>query len=243
MDHLIYTAVSGATRSLDQQVIHANNLSNVNTQGFRADLESAQAQRITGAGYNTRYLVEEKNAGVDLTQGHADITGRDLDIAIRGAGLIAVHSDAGEAYTRNGLMNVNDSGELTIGGLAVLGDSGPIILPPYKHISVGSDGTISIIPADGDVSAEQDIDRIKLVDIAAKSLHKNAQGWLVASGRALARNDGVELEARHLEGSNVSAVSEMTASIALTRQFEAQIKMMKVAEELAEAGDRLLRNS
>jgi len=243
MDHLLYTAVSGATRSLNQQIIHANNLGNVNTQGFRADLESAQAQRIAGEGYNTRYLVQEKNAGVDMTQGQSEVTGRSLDIALRGQGLIALQGPRGEVYTRNGLMNINDGGQLTIGGLAVLGDSGPVILPPYKQVAIGDDGTISIIPASGDIRTPQEIDRIKLVDIPARNLTKNPQGLLIAPQRTTPRSEAVRVEAQHLEGSNVSAISEMTASIALTRQFEAQIKMMKVAEDLAQAGNRLLRNS
>lgn len=243
MDHLIFTAVSGATRSLNQQKIHANNLTNVNTQGFRADLERASSNKVAGYGYDTRYLVRGQNAGVDMSIGETQETGRDLDIAIIGDGLIAVRNGRGEAYTRNGQLEVSDSGNLTVGGMPVLGDNGPIILPDYAELTISADGTISVIPRDGDVMAMQEVERIKLVDIPANRLNKNEQGLLVSNRRTTPRAETVEVVAQHLEGSNISAVSEMVSSIALNRQFEAQIKMMKVAEELAQTGNRLIRGS
>ncbi len=243
MDNLIFTAVSGASRSLAQQQIHANNLANVNTQGFRNDLESAQSQQVTGEGYASRFQVLPTNGGIDMTPGAVRETGRDLDVAIKGTGLIALVSGNREVYTRNGQMNVGPEGELTINGLAVEGDNGPIILPPYSQISVAEDGVITIVPDDGQIAAPMDVDRIKLVDIPAGLLQKDPAGFLVTNALNNPRNEEVAVVAGHLESSNVSAISEMVSSIALNRQFEAQIKMMKAAEDLATAGNRLLRGS
>ncbi|WP_145539565.1 flagellar basal-body rod protein FlgF [Yersinia kristensenii] len=243
MDKLLYTAVSGANRSLTQQQIHANNLANVNTQGFRADLERATATQVPGGGYHSRVAVLSQNAGVDMTAGSLQETGRELDIAIKDRGLIAVLSGGREVYTRNGQMAVGPDGDLTINGLAVLGDGGPIVLPPYSSVSVADDGTIAIIPQDGGIKTPAEIDRIKLVDIPTNQLSKNNRGLLVNRRGAAARDENVQLVSKHLESSNISAISEMTASISLSRQFEAQIKMMKVAEELAQSGNRIIRGS
>ncbi|AAM87000.1 MULTISPECIES: flagellar basal-body rod protein FlgF [Yersinia pseudotuberculosis complex] len=243
MDKLLYTAVSGANRSLSQQQIHANNLANSNTQGFRADLEKATATQVMGGGYSSRVAVLSQNAGVDMTPASLQETGRDLDIALKNQGLIAVLSGGREAYTRNGQMDVSAEGALTINGLPVLGDGGPIVLPPYSALSIADDGTIAIIPQAGGIKTPEEIERIKLVDIPANQLRKNNRGLLVSNRGPAARDETVQVVNKHLESSNVSAISEMIASISLSRQFEAQIKMMKVAEDLAQAGNRMIRGS
>jgi len=181
MDHLIYTAVSGASRSLAQQQIHANNLANVNTQGFRHDLDSAMSQQIQGEGYASRFLVQQQQGGVDLTPGATRETGRDLDVAVKGSGLIALVSGNREVYTRNGQIEVGPEGDLTIDGLPVSGDNGPIVLPPFSSVSIADDGVITIVADDGDIAAPMDVDRIKLVDIAASELSKNSAGFLVTN--------------------------------------------------------------
>ncbi|EKN5960582.1 flagellar basal-body rod protein FlgF [Yersinia enterocolitica] len=243
MDKLLYTAVSGANRSLTQQQIHANNLANVNTQGFRADLERATATQVPGGSYNSCVAVLSQNAGVDMTAGSLQETGRELDVAIKDRGLIAVLSGGREVYTRNGQMEVGPDGDLTINGMPVLGDGGAIVLPAYSAVSVADDGTIAIIPQAGGIKTPAEVDRIKLVDIPANQLSKNNRGLLVNRRGAAARDENVQLVSKHLESSNISAISEMTASISLSRQFEAQIKMMKVAEELAQSGNRIIRGS
>lgn len=242
MDKLLYTAVSGAARNLSQQRIHANNLANVNTEGFRQDLENAQSDQLKGEGYSSRVLVNPVNGGVDMTPGSVRETGRNLDVAIKGNGLIAVNDGTREVYTRNGQMEVGPDGDLLINGMPVEGDAGPIILPTFTSISVGDDGIITIIPDDGATDQAIDVDRIKLVDIPASDLNKNENGWLVTQANNNPRSEEVEIASGHLETSNVSAIGEMVASISLNRQFEAQIKMMKAAEDMASAGNRLLRD-
>ncbi|OON38757.1 flagellar basal-body rod protein FlgF [Izhakiella australiensis] len=243
MDRLIYTAVSGANRSLMQQQIHANNLSNANTDGFRADLERATSEVINGYGYHSRVQVSSSNGGIDLTPGVLQETGRDLDVAIKGSGLFAVRDAGREAYTRSGHIEVDDAGNLTIRGKPLLGIGGPIQLPPFTQVSVGVDGTITIVPDDGDVQAAFDVDRIKLVDIPAARLSKNNQGLMVTNRAVNPASEEVRLTAGHLEASNVSAIDEMVQTIALSRHFETQIKMMKVADTLAQAGNRLIRGT
>ena len=243
MDRLIFTAVSGASRSLSQQEIHANNLANVNTEGFRSDLDNALTQQVNGEGYASRYLAEPTQGGVNMAPGAVRETGRDLDIAVKGDGLITLRSGNREVYTRNGQIDVNAEGELSVNGLPLEGDNGPIVLPPFSSVAIGEDGVITIVPDDGDIAEPMDVDRIKLVNIPADALRKNEAGYLVTNATVNPRDEDVTVAAGHLESANVSAINEMVSSIALNRQFEAQIKMMKAAEDLATAGNRLIRGS
>ena len=243
MDRLIFTAVSGASRSLSQQEIHANNLANVNTEGFRSDLDNALTQQVNGEGYASRYLAEPTQGGVNMAPGAVRETGRDLDIAVKGDGLITLRSGNREVYTRNGQIDVNAEGELSVNGLPLEGDNGPIVLQPFSSVAIGEDGVITIVPDDGDIAAPMDVDRIKLVNIPADALRKNEAGYLVTNATVNPRDEDVTVAAGHLESANVSAINEMVSSIALNRQFEAQIKMMKAAEDLATAGNRLIRGS
>ncbi|ENB7487570.1 flagellar basal body rod protein FlgF [Citrobacter koseri] len=243
MDRLIFTAMSGASRSLSQQQIHANNLANVNTQGFRSDLDNAISQQVNGEGYASRYMALPTQGGVDMTPGAVRETGRNLDIAIKGDGLIALASGNREVYTRNGQIDVSPEGDLSINGLPVEGDNGPIVLPPFSSVSIGDDGVITIVPDDGDIAAPVDVDRIKLVNIPVSDLSKNVDGFLVSNTAINPRDEEVMVASGHLETANVSAINEMVASIALNRQFEAQIKMMKAAEDLANSGNRLIRGA
>ena len=146
MDRLIYTALSGASQTLYEQQISANNLANVNTNGFRADMAMATNDKVKGGGFDTRYMAQEGASGVNDSTGVAEKTERPLDVAIQGAGYIAVQDKNGnEVYTRNGNIQQDDQGQLTIDGNLVLGDNGPIILPPNAIASFGSDGTLSDI--------------------------------------------------------------------------------------------------
>ncbi|QEY16320.1 flagellar basal body rod protein FlgF [Cellvibrio sp. KY-GH-1] len=242
MDRLGYTAMTSASRTLMSMQVRANNLANASTDGFRADLEQARAASVKGYGYDSRHMALAQNNGVDLTPGALIATGRDLDFAIQGQGLIALESGNGEVYTRNGNMQIDASQRLTINGRAVLGEGGPIVLPEYDSVHIGSDGVVSIKPRGETLMAE--VDRIKLVDVPAADLAKDEQGMLVTKSGALAEpSDTVVLSSGHLESSNVSAIEELVASMSLNRLFETQVKMMKAAEDLSNAGNRMIRGS
>lgn len=241
MDRLAYTAMTAANRTLESLSVRANNLANANTPGFRADMESAQAVDVRGYGYDSRHLATVKNDGVDMTPGTLTVTGRDLDFAIRGQGLIALQDGNGEAYTRHGSMVVDSEGRLTINGRQVMGEGGPIVLPEYDNVSIGEDGTISVMPRGDYLMTE--VDKIKLVDAPAAELQKNAAGLLVRKdGQPAQAAENVRLASGYLEASNVSSIDQLTATLSLNRTFETQVKMMKAAEDMASAGDRLLRD-
>ena len=243
MDRFLYTALSGASVAQQQQQIHANNLANVNTEGFRADLALARQQALSDRPGETRVMSAESASGVDLTSGAIQPTGRNLDVAIQGQGYLTLVTAQGEAYTRDGQLTIDAQGQMFAHGQPVAGDNGPIVLPPFSSVSIGQDGIISIVPQETGNTTPVEVDRLKLVNPPAATLSKNPQGLLVSNRRTVPADESVRVISGHLEGSNVSAVGEMLASMSINRQFEAQIKMMKTADDLASAGNQLLRNS
>jgi flagellar basal-body rod protein FlgF len=239
MDALIYTAMSGAERALHAQQVHANNLANLETGGFRSDLEVASSQAVQGYGYDDRHFTELQANSLSTRSGTLRQTGRDLDVAIAGDGFLAVQAGDGEAYTRAGALTVGDGGALTVNGLPVLGDGGPIVLPPFTQAAVAADGTISVqTPGQTDM---QPVDKLKLVKPDADNLTKNAAGLVVTrDGQPAPADDTVVVQGGHLEGSNVSAVEEMVATMGLNRSFEMQMKLLTAADSMADAGNRLI---
>jgi len=240
MDALIYTAMSGAERALRGQQVHANNLANMDTAGFRANMELATAARLPGYGYDDRHMTQLQANAVNTRQGTLKATGRELDIAVSGDGFFAVQGPTGEAYTRAGAITLDADGTMTVNGMQLLGEGGPITLPPFRKIEIGQDGTVSIL-GQGATAEMQVIDRLKLVKAEGSELTKNEAGLLVArDGQPLQADATVQVRAGHLEGSNVSAIEEMVATMSLNRTFEIQMKLFKASDAMTEAGNRLI---
>ncbi|MFN0039330.1 MAG: flagellar basal-body rod protein FlgF [Burkholderiales bacterium] len=233
MDRLIYTAMSGAKHLLEAQAVVAHNLANANTNGFRAELSAFRAVPVVGEGAETRAFVVESTVGADLSPGSIQQTGRSLDVALRDRGFIAVQTEDGtEAYTRNGNLHVSENGLLqTRDGKTVLGDGGPIAVPPDTVLTIAPDGTLSTVPSDGAVSAVSTVGRIKLVDPEAAAIRRGDDGLfhLVDGGEADA-DANVRLVSGALEGSNVNVVEAMVSLIENARQYDMQMKMLTNAE-------------
>lgn len=245
MDEMIYVAMSGAQQTLRTMQTNTNNLANLNTTGFRADLHYIQSLPLEGDAPVSRTFAETDSPGADFRYGGIVTTGRDLDTAINGDGFFAVlTADGSEAYTRAGDLHVDASGFLVNGsGYQMMGNGGPIALPPFEKIEIGGDGTLSIRPAGASAEALVVIDRLKLVNPDVNQLTKNAQG-LFTQGETLAPADAsVRLVAGAVESSNVNAVEALVQMVNLSRQFETQIKMMRSADDNAEHAQQLLGNS
>lgn len=240
MDAFIHTAMSGADQVQRSLAVHANNLANAQTAGFRADLSSAQSVAVAGYGYDSRYQAMQSDSFVTQKPGELTETGRALDVAIQGAGYFALDTPGGTAYTRAGNFQIDADGNLTSNGYPVRGEGGPITLPPYTDLDIGSDGTISIMPQGG--TALQVVDKLLLTRPEPSDLTKNEQGLLVTrSGMDYPADDTVTVASGHTEGSNVSAVEEMMHTMQLTRSFDMQMRLFKVADDLADGGNRLIR--
>lgn len=246
MDKSLYIAMTGAQQNMLAMGINANNLANVTTTGFRADFQQARAMPVFGETQPSRVYAMTERPGTDLKSGAMQETGRNLDIAVKGEGFIAVQApDGSEAYTRAGDLQIDINGMLRTGnGLPVLGNGAPISLPPAETLTIGIDGTVSIRELGAEAQAVAAVDRIKLVRPEQGNLYKGDDGLLrTRDGVPAVADAGVQVQSGMLEGSNVNSVEVLTDIIELSRQFEMHVKMMSNIEENSQATARLLQFS
>jgi flagellar basal-body rod protein FlgF len=233
MDRLVYTAASGAKHILEQQATTSHNLANVSTTGFRAQIDSFRAVPVVGGGLPTRAFVVNATVGADFSSGPIQMTGRDLDVAVKGRGWLALQMpDGSEAYTRNGALQMNENGVLqSAGGFTVQGDGGPITVPPEVTVAIGGDGTLSTIATSTKPGTPTVLGRLKLVNPADADLVRGDDGlFRLKNGSAAPADPQVAVAGGALEGSNVSPVDMMVNMIALARSFETQTNLIKNAE-------------
>ena len=241
MDRMIYLSMAGAKAAMQRQDVLANNLANVSTNGFRAELQAFRSVPVRGDGASTRAYALETTIGYNDASGPITQTGRNLDVALQGKSWLAVQSlDGTEAYTRAGGMEVNAEGLLTLrNGLPVLGDGGPINVPPNSELLVGSDGTVT---AKGPTGRPTAIGRLKLVTPEAP-LTRGTDGLFRAADGDLPADPAARLQDGALEGSNVSPVETMVSMIAAARQFEQQMKLLQIAQTQGQQSAKLLGTS
>ena len=246
MDRGLYVAMTGAKQIMQAQAVNNHNIANISTVGFRADQVAFASSPIYGPGYATRVNAVAGDAGTDFSMGTMENTGGNLDIAVNGKGFIAVRGkDGQEAYTRAGDLRVSPNGELTtVSGLPVLSESGPITLPPFTSVSIGGDGTISVVPQGSAPYAVTQADRIKLVNPATSDLQKGEDGLLrTKSGAKLKSDDSVSVTSGELESSNVNAAQSLINMIELQRLYEFQIKSINSTDTNEQSAERLMLTS
>ncbi|HYE85668.1 MAG TPA: flagellar basal body rod protein FlgF [Vicinamibacterales bacterium] len=245
MDKALYVAMTGASASLRAQSAVSQNLANVNTVGYKAQLAGTEVFQIPGKGLPTRFDAIPVQPGFDDRAGPLQVTGGDLDIALHEGVWLAVNdAQGGVAYTRAGQLGLTANGLLTTAsGLQVLGEGGPVAVPPREKVTIGADGTISIVPQGQGPNTIAQVGRLRLVQPAPDSLERGEDGlFRVKQGAAEpAPAVGVALTQGALEGSNVEAAGALVQMIALQRAFEAQVKVIKNVEENARSTNTLLR--
>ena len=246
MDKVIYLAMSGAKQVMLSQQAHANNLANISSTGFKADLEQARAMQVFGDGQPSRVYSLSERPATDRTSGTLLETGRNLDVAMQGdTGMAVQGKDGTESYTRSTELQVTAQGQLLNGsGLPVLGVGGDaIVLPPFDQLNIASDGSISIRPEGEEATGLVVVDQLKMVTLDEQTSYKGVDGLMkVDGGEPLGINPLARLQSGFIESSNVNAVHELTNIIGLSRQFEMNIKMMKTAEENSTAAAKILQS-
>jgi flagellar basal-body rod protein FlgF len=247
MDHFLFTAMSGAKQIAYAQQVNANNLANSRTSGFKQDFAEARAMPVFGPGLPTRVYSMTERPSSDFTPGALISTGRELDVAVKNEnGFFAVLDKNGvESYTRSGELQIDANGMLKTGsGLPVLGDGGPISIPPSDKIEIATDGTITVHPQGQPETVTAVVGRLKMVRPDLKDIEKNEQGLFVSKNKEpIEVAPDAFLVSGMVEGSNVNVISAMTSMIDLQRQYEMQVKMLKTAKELDDASSQLLRMS
>ncbi len=239
MDRLIYLAMSGAKATMQRQETLANNLANVSTTGFRAELAAFRAVPVEGSGASTRVYALESTPGYDATPGQVAATGRNLDVAMKGAAWLAVQGlDGTEAYTRGGSLDINAEGNLvtTLGPARSSATAARSRCRRRRRSASPPTARSAPPPRNGRSTS---IGKLKLVTPEAP-LTRGTDGLFRAADGDLSADPLARVQDGALEGSNVSAVETMVAMIAAARQFEAQMKSLTTAEGNDKAASQLL---
>ena len=244
MDRLLYVSTIGASHVERAQAVHAHNLANVSTTGFRADYAQARSRWVEGDGMPARVYGITESPGTDHSEGVKRQTGRNLDVAVEGRGFLTVQlPDGSEAYTRAGDLRVDSVGRLlSREGFPVMGEGGPIALPPFTELFIGADGGVTVQPEGQGPEALVQVDRLKLVDPPHAEVGKDGTGlFRHQDALPLPPDPNVRVVSGFLEESNVNAVNELTEIMSLARQFEIEVRLMRTAESLDEAATSLVR--
>lgn len=243
MDRVIYIAMTGAREVTRQQAAVSHNLANISTHGFKQELNVFRALPVVGEGARTRAFVLETTPRADFTSGTIQQTERPLDVALRGPGWIAVQDANGqEAYTRMGHLQISQNGIMqTTNGLNVLGDAGPVAVPPDQELLIGRDGTVSTVPIGQNLNAVAIAGRIKLVNPPEVDLVRGEDGlFRQKSGQPAEVDANVTLVSGALESSNVNPAEAMVSMVSLARQFELQMRVIRAAEDNNRSADKVL---
>ena len=244
MDRLIYTAVSGMSSSMVRQRVIASNMANAQTTGFRAEVLKAQPVTLEGPQLEARAMSRAEVKGASMKQGAVVATGHALDVALSGDTMLAVQSPAGgEGYTRRGDLAVSATGVVENGeGLPVLGESGPLTVPPGSTVTIAPDGGVMVSDPAAPGEPPQRLDRLKLVSTTGSALEKDLTGvFRVPGGGVLPVDAEATVTAGSLEQSNVNPSEVLVEMIEAQRLFEMRTRVVQTARELDEGSARLMR--
>lgn len=244
MDKMIHSSLSAMQGIMARQTAIANNMANAATTGFRAEIVSAKAKHLSSDQFDSRALAYERVWAADLAPAPVTTTGRPLDIALNGDAMLTVQGSGGEpAYTRRGDLQLSETGLVTTGaGDPVMGENGPLILPPADRISIAKDGGVWILPQ-GDTEAEmQQMDRLALVSFTGSDIVKgNDNLFRVRGGGTLPADADARITAGSLEGSNVNMTALLVDMIEASRAWETQVKLLTTAKDLDSSGASLMQ--
>lgn len=249
MDRLIYTALSGMANSMTRERVIASNMANAQTIGFKAEILNAAPMTLDGPQVQVRALTSSAVHGASMKDGSVTATGNPLDVALTGDAMLAVQaSDGGEAYTRRGDLSVTVTGVLQNGeGLPVLGQNGPVTVPPGAQVTLAPDGGVLVLDPATPEAPPQRIDRLRLVSTTGSQVAKQLEGqFRVLGGEgqpfgALPADEDARLIPGALEQSNVSPSEVLVEMVAAQRLFDIRTRLIDTARQLDEGGARLKR--
>ncbi|MCW5588688.1 MAG: flagellar basal body rod protein FlgF [Legionellales bacterium] len=243
MDRAVYISANSASHLWNALRINNNNLANVSTTGFREELMSLASQPIEGQALPGRVNAYISGTHLNTDTGPLITTGNPLDIAIKQKGWIGIQNKMGqEALTRVGDLHADVNGVLmTSAGYAVMGNSGPIALPPHDKILIGADGTVSIQPQGQPPENIAAVDRIRLVNPPANTLYKGDDGLIYSTAGGVNADANVQLITGALEGSNANAVDGLVKMISIQQQLQQNLAMLKTIDEQAQDSVRMIQ--
>jgi flagellar basal-body rod protein FlgF len=227
---------------LERQLnVIANNVANVNTNGYKAD-QSLFEEHLNSGAHEDNFLasdrrvsyVQDRGTYHDFAPGSTQQTGNPLDVAVTGSGFLVVQAAGGERYTRDGNLQVNGQGQLvTASGNAVLGTSGPIVFQPTDHdITISPDGTVTVL--EGSSRTDSIRGKLRLASFAdAQKLLKEGLNLYAAGDAGVAQADSKStINQGYVEKSNVNAVSEMGRMVEVMRTYQQVATLLQQQSDL-----------
>lgn len=240
----LYTSAMGLAYLSRQQDVSSNNLSNVNTAGYKKEttiarsfpsmllsrLNDPAAQPAPGLPLNQPPVVGRISMGVqladivtDYSRGVVQQTSDPLQMALMGEGYFTVETPFGERYTRNGEFHLDTEGYLvTSDGYYVMGQRGSINLAG-GNFSVDDQGTI--------VSDGQEVDALRIVTFPDRPLK---EGSSLFNSENVEEMENPQVAQGFIEGSNATAIEEMVNMITIARAYESSQRMIQTQDSTLE---------
>ena len=248
MDRSIYTALNSMSILRDNQSVTSQNLANVSVPGFQKDVQInfSSVYLDRDKGIDPRVMALQEPGGFDNTPGPISQTGSPMDVAIDGNGFFIVQPSSGGkiAMSRRGDFGVSADGILTDGtGTKPLStDLEPIVVPPYRTITISGNGIIEIEPLNGPVGQKVRVAQLATTAGSEVPLTKTIDGFVRPFDGTIPEPDNRALLLNgFLEGSNVKSVDELVAGIDQSRAYEVNVKFLTTAKEIDEATASLMR--
>ena len=244
MDRMIWTAVTGMNAAMTRQRVVASNMANAQTTGFRAEVLQMTPMTLKGSAVEARAMTDAAVKGAMMTPGVMVNSGRPLDVAMQGQALLTVQApDGTEAYTRRGDLSVSTNGLLVNGeGFAVMGEDGPITLPPGGDYSIAEDGAVLRRDPAATNAPPAVVARLKLANPVGSTIGKGLDGlFRVIGGGVLPGDAEARLAPATLEQSNVRPSEVLVEMVEAQRLYDMRAKLIATAKDLDEGGASLMR--
>jgi len=247
MDRLTQVALNSMRLMTENQKITTSNLANSSSIGFQRDM----SDNLGSVYLKSQNSVEDRvfgtrgENGIDTTRGQMIPTDNSLDVAVEGQGYLVTQTPKGDqTLTRRGDMKVGVDGFLRNGdGNLMIGGGGPINIPPYKKIEVGSDGTISILPLGDEGTILTPVGRLQLVSTPAQNLSRGLDSFIRPKDGQIPQPDpNIKLNSKVLESSNVNTVDTLVSLVEHSRSYDIKVKLISTAKEIDTETSKLMRN-
>ncbi|CAL4043030.1 Flagellar basal-body rod protein FlgF [Buchnera aphidicola (Tetraneura ulmi)] len=254
MNNTINTSILTANKILKKSEILANNLANVSTSGFKSQLRTILNSPINDGKItkSNSYSFLSNIPKYDFSNGFIRDTHDPLNLAIKNAGWFVVKDNKNkELYTRNGKLEINNLGQLTINQCKVIDKNGKFIYIPINCIpTFSTDGTITITSYNNNKKHKQKIGKIKIININVSKIKKNKNGFFQLEEKinknkkdVFIKNKDAKIIQGALEDSNVNLTENLVEMIDNTRQFEMQMKMINLCNENEQKANSILNTT
>ena len=247
MDRLTQVALNSMRLMTENQNITTSNLATSSSIGFQRDM----SDNLGSVYLKSQNSVEDRvfgtrgENGIDTSRGQMIPTDNSLDVAVEGQGYLVTQTPKGDqTLTRRGDMKVGVDGFLRNGdGNLMIGGGGPINIPPYKKIEVGSDGTISILPLGDEGTILTPVGRLQLVSTPAQNLSRGLDSFIRPKDGQIPQPDpNIKLNSKVLESSNVNTVDTLVSLVEHSRSYDIKVKLISTAKEIDTETSKLMRN-